>query len=327
MPAPGRYSKLKLSVCGSLACILASVVSPAALAGGIKVGITLADDIYLAPIYAAEQLGLFKSAGLAVKRIPIRNIEVGLEALAASQVDLIDAPGPAIALLGAEKLAGKIVATNASGFFGWTAIVKRSSGYLSLADLAGKKTGIGTDRSLASMAATLAMERGKVDFPVTAVGAGALIPMLRQGKIDAAISSAMLGLREVQSGRARIVYDLGLGTETYAVSTLIASNSLMQKRPEELRAFLRALSGALAHMQKDRKWSIELLKRYTSITDTELVTRMYDNIIRRMNPSYSTTPKSLFTAKALAARAWKTSELHGLDLTPHYTNTFLTPAK
>ncbi|MDP4594376.1 MAG: ABC transporter substrate-binding protein [Beijerinckiaceae bacterium] len=309
-------------------------------AGTIRFGATLADEIYLAPIFAAEKLGLFEKAGIVVTRSLTRSIPVGLEALAAGQVDIIDAPGPAAAIaksggdgatdadgIGGPGLPGKIVATNAAGFFGWTVIVNAASGFQSLADLRGKKIGIGAAGSLAEMAAELAMERGKVDFDLQAVGAGALIPMLRQKSIDAVIGAAMLTHREVERKRARIAYDLGLGSQSYTVSTLIASNTLMQERPAELRAFLAALAQALERMQIDRKYSIELLKEYTNIADARIVERMFDNIIRRMTPGYGTDPAALKAAERLAARAWKVKGLEKVDPQSLFTNSFLPIAK
>lgn len=313
------------------ACLPMAAMQPQAARAQstIHVGISLADDIYLAPIFAAGKLGLFKKAGLVVRRSAIRSLSAGVEALAAGHVDMIDAPSPAVTIAKDKEkgLPGKIVATNAEGFYGWTVIVKNDSAYQSLADLRGKTLGISAPASLAAMAATLAMERGKVDFTVQAVGAGSLIPMLRQRKLDAVVASAMVAQREVASKRARIAYDLGFGEETYAVSTLIASNALMAKRPAELRAFLAAVARALTRMQSDRKWSIEVLKEYANIVDIQLVERMHDNIIRRMKPGGATTSRALRSAEALAARAWDIKGLAWTDAQSLYTNDFVPKLK
>ncbi|MGE3247404.1 MAG: ABC transporter substrate-binding protein [Beijerinckiaceae bacterium] len=318
--------KKRLSALAASALILAAAATGAS-ASEIRIGITLADDIYLAPILAAEKLGLFKKAGIEVKRSPIRGIEVGIEALRANQVDMIDAPGPAVALASEKGLPGKIVVTSASGFFGWTVIVNKQSGYNALADLSGKKAGIATGRSLASMAAFLAMERGQIKFDVDAVGAGSLMPMLRQNEIQAAIGPAMLGLREVAGDRARIVYDLSLGQQRYTVSTLIATSEFIEKRPADLRAFLGAVAAALAHMQQNRKWSIDLLKEHANLVNTALVERMHDNIIRRMTPGEATDAKALKASMDLAARAWNLPEIANVDPGSLFTNDFLAPAQ
>ena len=298
-----------------------------AQAGDVRVGLTLSDNVNLAPIFAAEKLGLFRSAGITVKRAPIRGINVGLEALAAGHVDIIDAPGPAAALDQDRKLAGKIVVTNASGFFGWTVVVNHKSGVQAMAELDGKKFAITTIRSLAGMAAFLAAERTRIKMDLQAVGAGALIPMLRDNRVSAVISPASLGLREVAGGGARIVYDLSLGNDPYTVSTLIASNAMISNRPSELRAFLAANSAALVHMQMNRKWSIDLLKEFANLTDTALVERMHDNIIRRMDPRGKTDPQALKNALALAATAWRLPNIAAVDPILLYTNEFIAPEK
>lgn len=294
-----------------------------AVAGDIRVGLTLSDDIYLAPIFAAEKLGLFKKAGIEVKRSSIRDIAVGLEALTAGQVDIIDAPGPAAALATDQGLPGKIVVTNAAGFYGWTVVVRTGTGVRSIGVLDGKNVGITSVRSLAGMAISLAQDRAKIEFAVQAIGAGALVPMLRERKIDAIISPATLGLREVAGGRARIAYDLSLGKEQYTVSTLIASNAMMQKRPADLKAFLAARTAALIHMQANRKWTVDLLKEFANLSDTLLVEQMYDSIIRRMNAIGPTDAATLKAAINLAARAWKTPELSAINPANLFTNEFL----
>lgn len=322
-----KFSASRKAGVGALAALICLSLARPATAGDVRVGLTLSDNVYLAPIHAAEKLGLFRVAGINVKRAPIRGIAVGLEALAAGQVDIIDAPGPAAALDQDRKLPGKIVVTNASGFFGWTVIVNSSSGVQAIGELEGKTFAITTVRSLAGMAASLAAARSNIKIDLQAIGAGALIPSLRANKVDAVVSPAWLGLREVSTGGARIVYDLGLSPEPYTVSTLIASHAMIADKPSELRAFLAAISSALAHMQSNRKWSVELLKEVGNLTDTALVERMYDNIIRRMDLRGKTEPEALSNALSLAARAWNLPDIAAMDPDKLYTNDFLAPEK
>ncbi len=321
-----RYPALAKALVGVVPMLLLLCFAKTATATEIRVGLTLSDDIYLAPIFAADKLGLFKKAGIEVKQSSIRDIAVGLEALTAGQVDIIDAPGPAAALATDEGLPGKIIVTNASGFYGWTIIVRAKTGLQSVGELNGKNVGITAVRSLAGMAASLAQDRAKITINIQALGAGALIPALRDNKIDAIISPAGLGLREVSGGRARIAYDLSLGKEMYTVSTLIASNAMMQKRSSDLKAFLAARSAALKHMQDNPKWALDMLKEYAHLTDTVLLDQMYKNIIRRMDVIGATNEATLKAALNLASRSWKAPKLGTINPANLFTNEFLPQA-
>ena len=304
--------------------VLAALCCAPVQAGEIRVAFAISDDIFLAPVFAAEKLGYFRAADIDVRRLNIRGAEAIQQALKSGQADIIDASGPAVAQAFPGGDGGKIVATAASGFYGWTVIAPENSPLKSLQQLAGKTVGISSTHSLSDMAAQLAAENKAIKFEISALGAGSMVPTLRAGKVDAILSSALIGLREAASNRAQIVFDLGVDRAPFLVSGYVASTRMMEMRERDLRAFLNAVFQAQLHMRNDRKWAIDLLREYARIGDNAYAEQVYDRVVAQMSADPQTNPDTLREALELAARAWKQPELAGLPVQPLYTNEFVT---
>ncbi len=310
----------------ALCATLLTLGAPPAAGGEIRLAFSISDDIFLAPVFAAEKLGYFKSANVTIKRLNLRGADVIAQAIKAGQVDITDMSGPAAVQAIAGGLPARIVATAGRGFYGWTVIVRSESSARSFSHLAGKTIAVSTTHSLSDLASTLAAERTKVRFEISTVGAGSLVPELRSGKVDAILSSALVGLREVSAGRARVVLELGNDRTPRVVSAYVASNAAIAKSPADIRGFLAATYQALAHMKSDRKWALELLREYGKLSDNAYAERIYDNVIRAMSGDAANDSESLRNILDLAARGWKEPELTKLDPARFFTNDFVTTA-
>lgn len=307
------------------AMIVATALSlpvASAQSGEIRLAQAIADDIFLSPVFAAERLGFFRAADIRIRRLNLRGAEAIQQALKAGQADIIDASGPAAAQAFPGGAGGKLVATAANGFFGWTVIARAGGAAASIADLAGRPVGVSSTHSLSDMAAQLVSENARVKFDIVTLGAGAIVPELRAGRVEAIISSALLGLREVNANRAQILLDLSSEPTPFLVSGYIASTRMIETQQRDVRGFIAAVSQALTHMQSDRKWSVDLLKEYARITDAGYAELIYDNVIRAMSSDLQVNPESLKEALELAARAWKQPELAALPVAPLFTNDF-----
>ncbi|MBM3606991.1 MAG: ABC transporter substrate-binding protein, partial [Alphaproteobacteria bacterium] len=211
----------------------------------VRLAFAFTDDIFLAPVVAAEKLEFYAKAGIAVRRIKVRGQAATLEALKAGQADIIDLSGPAAALAVQDGVQLRLVATVSEKFLGWSVIVRADAPVKSLRDLAGKRIGISGTRGLPDLAAHRMARRSGQQFEISAIGAGALVPGLRDNKIEAVLSSALVGLRETAAGRARIIVDLGRDEAQIVVSAYAASIAFMEKQPRALRGFLAATFNAL----------------------------------------------------------------------------------
>lgn len=306
-----------------MAACLPALCTPASSAE-IRVAFAISDDIFLSPVFAAERLGLFRDADIQLRRLNLRGADTIQQALKSGQADIIDASGPAAAQAFPNGAGGKLIATAANGFYGWTVAAREDRSIPSIRDLAGKMVGVSTTHSLSDMAAQLAAENNSIKFDIVSLGAGSIVPELRAGKVEAIITSALLGLREVSANRARILFDLGADKAPFLVSGYVASTQMIETRQRDLRAFVAATSQALTHMQANRRWSIDLLKEYARISDNGYAELVYDAVIRNMDANAQVSPESLKEALELAARAWKSPELAATPVAPLYTDEFIT---
>ena len=143
-----------------------------AQAGEIRLGL-VPENVFTAPAYAAEKLGLYKAAGLDVKFIVFRGGAAAQEAMSAAQVDVIDYFGPAVALAVSKGAKEKLVAVNIPGHTGWHVLVKADSPFKDIKDLAGKKIGISAKATTSDMAALWIADRAGIQLQQVPVGPGA----------------------------------------------------------------------------------------------------------------------------------------------------------
>ncbi len=309
-----------------MAACLPALCTPASSAE-IRLAFAISDDIFLSPVFAAERLGLFRDADIQLRRPQPAWRDTIQQALKSGQADIIDASGPAAAQAFPNGAGGKLIATAANGFYGWTVAAREDRSIPSIRDLAGKMVEFQRRIHSQTWPPSSQPRTTASSFDIVSLGAGSIVPELRAGKVEAIITSALLGLREVSANRARILFDLGADHAPFLVSGYVASTQTIETRRRDLRAFVAAISQALTHMQANRRWSIDLLKEYARISDTGYAELVYDAVIRNMNPNAQVSPESLKEALELAARAWKQPELAALPVAPLYTDEFITAAQ
>ncbi|MFN3891487.1 MAG: ABC transporter substrate-binding protein [Beijerinckiaceae bacterium] len=297
--------------------------SRASTAGGIRFGVTIADNVAFAPAFAAQELGFFEEARLKVTFVPLRGAAVAEEALAAAHVDVID---HVVAYTGRAIAAGsdlRIVATASNGFLGWSLIVRADSAAASVRDLVGKRIGVGPRLSVGDMAAQRLSDQVSGRFDLIHNGPGALVPALRAGEIDAMLFSASVAQREVAAGNARTLLDLTDPADRTAIYGYAASAEAREKRGEDLRRFLAATLRATAYMKKERDWSLRFLKTYVRVPDDAFAAILQDRIIANLSSNGETRVDDVERAVALAARAWDAPTLADMPAERIFSNEFL----
>jgi len=291
--------------------------------GQIRFGMTVADNVAYAPVLAAQELGLFVAAGLKVTIVPLRGAAVAEEALVAGHVDLIDHVIAYAARAIARERPARIVATATNGFYGWSLIVREDSPARTLADLTGRRIGVGARLSVSEMAAQRLVDQSSGRFELVHSGAGALVPALRKGELDAVLFSAVVAQREVVSGYARTIHDLTDPADRTALHGYSASREAREKRGGEIRAFLAAVLQATEHMKKDRAWSTRFLKSFVKVGDDRLSEILHDRIVVNMSDTGATFPDAVERGLALAGRAWNAPDVADMAAEAVFTNRFL----
>jgi NitT/TauT family transport system substrate-binding protein len=297
-----------------------SVVVAAALAGlctaaqadSVRIGFA-AESLDYAPAFAAERLGLFKQHGLDVKLIVFRGGAAAQEAMSAGAADIIAYFAPAVALAASKGVREKMVGTVSAGHVGWNLIVKADSPIKSLQDLAGKKIGISAKATTSDMAALFIAEKAGVKFQEIPLGA--------------IVFSALITLREIDAGQARSLIDLTSEMPPTLANVYVASQEMIDKRPQELRAALAAIYEALAYMRDNRDWTLGYLKEFAKSDNARLNEQLYDHVIKVLSPDGRIDKAWIGNGLALAARAWDMPDLAKADAEALYSNDFHPQAK
>lgn len=293
----------------------------------IRIGLANGQSADYAPTFAAEKLGYFKAAGLDVKLIAFRGGAPAQEALTAGAADIITYFGPAVVLAISKGTKEKMVGTIAAGSYGWSMIVPADSPVKSVKDLDGKSVGISSKATTSDMAALFVAEKAGIKLNQIPVGAAALIPSLRSKQVDAIIFSGLVTTREVLSGRARNVYEIGDTMPPTMADVFVASQDMMDNRGPELKATLAAVYKALAYMKDNKSWAIPFLKEFSGSESDELTNALFDNIIPHLSTDGHIEEAWVANGLKLAARAWEAPELATMDVKPLYTNDFLAASR
>jgi NitT/TauT family transport system substrate-binding protein len=307
------------------AVLLASAAAGTCLAEPVRIAFP-ADSVDFAPAYVAQKIGLFRKSNIEAQLTVFRGGAAVQEAMNAGAADLMSYFGPAVALAVSKGAKEKFVMAVLPGAAGWNCIVKAASPIKSVKDLDGKKVGISSKASTSDMAALWMAERAGINVQQIPLGAG-LAPGLRSGQVDAIVFSALTTQREILSGHARLLLDIGKEMPPTLANGYVASQAMIEKRPAELRATIAALLEAAAYMRANRQWTLDFLKEFAKSDNAALNELLYKQVVEQLSADGRIDPAWIETGIKLAARAWDAPELAAVDVHTLYTNEFLPKQK
>jgi NitT/TauT family transport system substrate-binding protein len=311
--------KILLAFTGVLA--LASITAESAAAEPVRIAFP-ATSVDFAPAYVAEKIGLFKKANLDVKITMFRGGAAVQEAINAGAADLISYFGPAVALAVSKGAKEKFVMAVLPAVAGWACIVNADSPIKTVKDLDGKKVGISSKASTSDLSALWMADRAGIHVQQIPLGAG-LAPGLRSGEVDALVFSALTTQREILTGHARLLVDIGKEMPPTLGNGYVASEAMMENRPAELRATLAALVEAGSYMRENRQWTLDFLKDFAKSDNEALTEALYEQVVTQLSPDGHIEPEWLETGIKLAAQAWDVPDLVNVNVGTLYTNEFL----
>jgi NitT/TauT family transport system substrate-binding protein len=153
------------------------------------------------------------------------------------------------------------------------------------------------------------------------------VPGLRSGQVDGIVFSALITLREIDAGQARSLIDLTSEMPPTLANVYVASQDMLDKRPQELRAALAAIYESLAYMRQNRDWTLDYLKQFAKSDNEKLNAQLYDHVIKGLSPDGRIDRAWIANGLALAARAWDMPDLAKADPDAIFSNDFHPPAK
>ncbi len=290
----------------------------------LRVGKAVPEAFTFTPLDIGMRKGFFKQNGVDIQETAFAGDAKMQQAMAADSIDIGIGSGPAMAFIvkgspvkGVAEMAGPPLLL---------AIVVRSDGPKTVADLKGKKVSVSTAGSLTYWLVSETSRRqgwGPNGIQIEPMGAMAgQIAALRRGDIDGVITDISTALDLENKGEARILVRFN-DLQDFITHVIFATDKLIAARPDSVRGFLKGWFQTIAFMRANKAESVAIAAQVLQ-KDPDIVSRTYDEVISM----FSSDGK--FSQKGLAVLAKSFVELHTLpaepDMSKLYTEAFLPAA-
>jgi NitT/TauT family transport system substrate-binding protein len=264
---------------GGLIAILAGATAASAQQ---TVRIALPTKTYYPTIIAETALRqkLFEKEGLTAELTVYRGGAEAFEAVAAGAAD-ITLGSCAIVAAGINKgVKTKAISGAALGYNGWYLMVKADSTIKSVSELAGKKVGITSAGSATDLLAKWTVFDKKVNFNTVPLGGGGLVPNLLSGNVEAIVLYSPLSFKVLQDKSVRVLIDYGAEVPQHLSGVWIASDKLINEKPELIQKINNALFGAMVFLKANRQDAIKLIAEIDEIPPAIAEAELDGNILK-----------------------------------------------
>ncbi len=248
----------------------------------------------MAPMWIAKEAGFFKKHGLDVNILFIASGPAGAAALLSGEADvgIIGGSAPVQAILGGADLA--IIGQSKKYMVG--AIVGRTN-LQSVHDLRGKRLGIDRIGSNPDMYTMAALARFNIDprrdLTYVQLGdTGQGIAALKAGAIDALTTTPPHNLFAQRLGY-KVILDITALKLPFAATVLASARSTVDRKPAELRKFMRGYAEAIHYFLKNPEGTAQIVARYTKVQDMEIVAHGIEAESQAMERTLQVEPRGI----------------------------------
>jgi NitT/TauT family transport system substrate-binding protein len=227
---------------------------------------------------------LFEKEGLKPELTIYRSGAEGFEAVAAGAADIIYNSSMSVAGGLNKGVKVRNVANGGLGYYGWYLVVKPDSPIKQVSELAGKKVGITAAGSGSDILALWAQSHHKIQFTRVPVGGGGLVPNLLTGNIDATVIYSPLSFKMFLEKQARPLIDFGEAVPPHSTGSWIATDKMINERPQVLQKALNALYGGVAFLvdDKNRSAAVKLVAEIDEISE-QVAAEELDKSIKKLS--------------------------------------------
>jgi NitT/TauT family transport system substrate-binding protein len=290
--------------------------SAPAAAQSLKVPFAALSPNY-APLWIADQTGLFKKHGLDVQLIYISAGSVIVPALLSGQVDIANmssAPALTAWARGAELSAVGVTSNRLLHVIMTRSSIKRPE------DLKNKKVGGDRYGSLSDLLLREALRYYNLapDRDVAVIQTGGLperLGALKVGAVDAAIVTGDTAIEAEKLGFHKLI-DLGQLPIRYPSSTIIVGKSFLAAKRDTVKRFLRGWIEGIKIARTDKETTVTVMQKFLKTGDRSVLEKtfeIYRNVHERVP---APDPKLMGVAlKQLTATVPQTNQLKVEDFT------------
>ena len=265
-----------------VALLLGVAAVPAAADTTLTVGKASPTSDAIIPVNVGVELGIFKKHGLDVKIVELGGGSKMAQAVAAGSVDIGDGAGSEMAFVakGAPMIA--VCETTAPAPFlavgvPWDSPIKKVD------DLKGKKIGVSNSGSFSDWSARqLARKKGWGENGVTTVaignGVAAVTAALRTHQIDAMVTGTNVFLALEEKKEGRLLAPVSTWEGNVASGALYASNEIIAKNPDAVRAFVAGWIETVDYMRAHKAETVKIEAALNHFGES-VMAREYDLVI------------------------------------------------
>jgi NitT/TauT family transport system substrate-binding protein len=311
-----------------VALALAALATPAAAETTLTVAKASPTSDAIIPVNVGDELGIFKKHGLELKILELQGGAKMAQAVAAGSADIGDGAGSELAFVakGAPMIAvceDTAPAPFLSVGVPWDSPIK------TVDELKGKLIGVSNSGSFSDWSARqLARRKGWGDDGVRTVGIGngvaAVGAALKTHQIDAMITGTNVFLAFEEKQEGRLIAPVSSWEGNVASGALFASNEIIAKNPDAIRAFLAGWIETVDYMRTHKAETVKIESGLTHFSES-VMSKEYDLVIGMF------TKDCRFDAESLAALKTSFADLKlvdgDVDMSKLYTHEFLPKAK
>jgi len=307
-------------------CLALSAIAPASQAAAqTKLAVAkVANDFALSMVDYGNKLGTFQKNGLAVTVSDIVQAKM-IQAMIGGSVDIALASGATLAFAAkGAPLTGVAALSGPPSIL--VLVVAPKSPITSIDQLRHRTVAVSNLGSLTDWAVSqIALHEHWPSADIGRVsvgGTGARIATLRTGAADAAVVDIAAAFNLEERGEGKILVNFGDLITKFQNQIVYASNSLIKKNPDAVRAFVRGFFQTVAYARGHRDETVAFAQKQLGVTPV-VATRVYTTLM----PGKFFSKDGRFDPDILKAMSQGFVEMNLLksdqDLTKYVTDKFL----
>jgi NitT/TauT family transport system substrate-binding protein len=275
------------------------VVAPAGAAEKLRVGKAVAFAWTFTPLDVGIETGQFAKHGLDVEASAAAGDAKLQQALAAGSLDMGIGSGPGMAFM-AKGVPAKAVGVMYGAPKNMAVMVAYNSPIKTVDDLKGKKLGCTTVGSLTYwIGDRITQQKGWGADGIKMVPIGGMPPAraaMKTNQIDGYIGALESGYSLEEQKEWRVITSATPFVEDFITHVFFASNELIDKKPELVRAFLKGWMDTIAFMKANKEKTVEITSKVINVSPS-VAARAYDEQIGTFSTDGTFNPKAVATLK------------------------------
>jgi NitT/TauT family transport system substrate-binding protein len=251
--------------------------------------------VSMAPMWIANETGLFKKHGADVRLVYIGSGPIGTTSILAGETDvgIIGGFAPIRAILGGAKNL-VIIGQSKNAMVGAIVGKKEIAG---VQDLKGKRLGIDRIGSNPDMYTQAALAKFQLDplKDLSYVQMGSTsqgIPALKAGSIDAFTTTPPYDLFAQRLG-FKVILDITALKIPFAATVLLSTRTTVARKQADLAKFSRAYAEAIHTFLSNPEVAAKIVQKYTKVEDKEVLTHSMAAEGKAMEQGLQIDPKGI----------------------------------